>query len=143
VKDEAVIAEIARQGTVVSPTIVGSLASMEGTDRWRLRADLLRAIFEAGCRVVMSTDCGIPSTPHDDLALSMETLRRLTDLSPAAVMRLATSTSADLLGLPDRGVIATGKRADLIAVEGDPTSDLGALRRVRLVVRGGEVVSRR
>lgn len=142
VKDEVVIEEIARQGIVVSPTIVGSLAAMEGTERWSRRADLVRALFEAGCRVVMSTDCGIPSTPHEGLAGSMETLRRMSGLDPVAVLRLATSTSADLLGLPDRGVLEPGRRADLVAVEGDPTRDLGALQRVRLVVRGGEVVYR-
>lgn len=142
VKDDETIAEIARRGVVVSPTIVGSLASLEGTDRWRLRGELVRAIFDAGCKVVMSTDCGIPATPHEDLALSMETLRRLTNLPRAEVLRLATSTSAKHLGLGDRGVLAPGRRADLVAIAGDPTADLAALREVRLVVRAGEVVYR-
>ncbi|MDO9444247.1 MAG: amidohydrolase family protein, partial [Dehalococcoidia bacterium] len=56
--------------------------------------------------------------------------------------RRATSTSADLLGLPDRGVIQAGRRADLLVVEGDPTEDLAALQRVRLVVRAGSIVFR-
>lgn len=142
VKDDATIEAIARQGIVVSPTIVGSLASMEGTERWSLRADLVRSLFAAGCRVVMSTDCGIPNTPHEGLAASMETLRRMSGLAAVEVLRLATSTSADLLGLDDRGVVRASKRADLIAVEGDPTSDLEALQRVRLVMRGGQVVYR-
>ncbi|MCK9485834.1 MAG: amidohydrolase family protein [Dehalococcoidia bacterium] len=142
VKDEDLIAEIARRGIVVSPTIVGSLAAMEGTERWAMRANLVRALFEAGCRVVMSTDCGIPNTPHEGLAASMETLRRMSGQDPLAILRLTTSTSADLLGLADRGVLQPGRRADLLAVEGDPTRDLGALQRVRLVMRDGEVVYR-
>ncbi len=142
VKDDAVIEAIARQGIVVSPTIVGSLAAAEGTPRWALRAELTRALFQAGCRVVMSTDCGIPGTPHEGLATSMGTLQRLSGLSALEVLRLATSTSADLLGLADRGVLQAGKRADLVAVEGDPTQDLGALQRVRMVMRAGEVVYR-
>ncbi|MGE3960344.1 MAG: amidohydrolase family protein [Dehalococcoidia bacterium] len=140
--DDALIARIAAEGILVSPTITGGLASAEGTPRWDSRADVVRRIFRAGCRVVMSTDCGIPNTPHEDLAVSMGILQRMTDLAPVEVLKLATSTSAVHLGLPDRGVIAEGTRADLIVVEGDPTEDLGALRRVRAVVRAGELVHR-
>ena len=53
---------------------------------------------------------------------------------------LATSRSAELLDLPDRGVIAPGRLADLLVVEGDPTQDLSALSKVRMVVKSGEVV---
>ena len=55
-------------------------------------------------------------------------------------MTLATSTSAEHLDLPDRGVIAPGRRADLLVVDGDPTEDINALQRVRAVVLAGEVV---
>lgn len=140
--DDALIARIASEGILVSPTITGGLATAEGTPRWESRGDVVRRIFTAGCRVVMSTDCGIPNTPHEDLAVSMGILQRLTDLAPVEVLKLATSTSAVHLGLPDRGVIAEGTRADLIVVDGDPTEDLGALRRIRAVVRAGEVVYR-
>ncbi|MEZ4504141.1 MAG: amidohydrolase family protein, partial [Dehalococcoidia bacterium] len=63
VKDDAVIAEIARQGIIVSPTITGRLGTFRGQPRWTLRGELTRALFAAGCRVLMSTDCGIPNTP--------------------------------------------------------------------------------
>ncbi|MEX1023352.1 MAG: amidohydrolase family protein [Dehalococcoidia bacterium] len=142
VRDDALIAEIAARGIIVSPTIGGSLAAQEGTERWDLRADLCRALFAAGCRVLMSTDCGIPSTPHDALPASLVTLQRLAGLTPVEALRLATSTSATLLDLADRGTVAPGRRADLLVVEGDPTRDLAALQRVRLVVRAGEVVHR-
>ena len=51
----------------------------------------------------------------------------------------ATSGNARILRLDDRGSIRDGTLADLIAVEGDPTSDISALRRVRFVMKGGEV----
>lgn len=140
--DDALIARIAREGILVSPTITSGLGAAEGTPRWESRGDVVRRIFAAGCRVVMSTDCGIPNTPHEDLAVSMGILQRLADLAPVEVLKLATSTSAEHLGLPDRGVVAEGRRADLLVVEGDPTEDLGALRRVRAVVRAGELVYR-
>ena len=140
--DDALIARIAAEGILVSPTISGGLATAEGTPRWESRGDVVRRIFAAGCRVAMSTDCGIPNTPHEDLAISMHTLQRLVGLLPVEVLKLATSTSAVHLGLPDRGVIAEGTRADLLVVDGDPTEDIRALQRVRAVVRAGEVVFR-
>ncbi|MDP2327001.1 MAG: amidohydrolase family protein [Dehalococcoidia bacterium] len=142
VRDDALVAEIAAREIIVSPTVTGGLGAQQGTERWSLRADLTRALFAAGARVVMSTDCGIPNTPHEDLGRAIQTLQRLADIPPAEALRRATSTSAELLGLPDRGVIQAGRRADLLVVEGDPTEDLEALQRVRLVVRAGTVVFR-
>lgn len=138
VKDLAVIAEIARKGILVSPTISGRL--LHQPDRFPQRADLVRALFEAGCDIFMSTDCGIPGLPHDDLVRALRTMQEMTAQSPVEVLRLATSTSARLLRLPDRGCIAPGQRADLLVVEGDPTRDLEALERVRAVIAGGRLV---
>ena len=53
---------------------------------------------------------------------------------------MATSTSAELLDLADRGTLDVGRRGDLLVVDGDPTVDIAALQRVRLVVQAGEVV---
>ena len=90
----------------------------------------------------MSTDCGIPNTPHANLAQALQVIDELADLGPVETLKLATSTSARLLDLDDRGTIAPGQRADLLVVEGDPTEDLSTLERVRLVVSGGSVVYR-
>ena len=138
VKDLGVIAEIARKGILVSPTISGRL--IDQPDRFPQRADLVRALFEARCDIFMSTDCGIPGLPHNDLVRALRTMQAMTAQSAIEVLRLATSTSARLLRLPDRGTIAPGQRADLLVVEGDPTHDLGALERVRAVVAGGRLV---
>jgi imidazolonepropionase-like amidohydrolase len=140
VKDDAVILDIARRGIVVSPTITGRLATFRGEARWTLRSELTRALFDAGCAVLMSTDCGIPNTPHEQLARALAVMCELAELSPVATLKLATSTSAALLGLTDRGTIAPGRRADLLVVEGDPTSEIEALQRVRAVVAAGEIV---
>ncbi len=135
--DPAVIAEIANRGIIVSPTLSVGLLRQQGTERWDRRAALVSALLDAGVQLVMSTDCGIPGVPHAALWQGMEALRLASGLTPTQVLRLATSSSARLLGLPDRGTIAPGQRADLIAVAGDPLSDLAALGRARLVVAGG------
>ena len=88
----------------------------------------------------MSTDSGIPGVPHEALGGALRLLAEVADLSPVQALKLATSTSARLLGLDDRGVIAAGRRADLLVVEGDPTDDLRALDHLRLVVANGVVV---
>ncbi|MDA0271506.1 MAG: amidohydrolase family protein [Chloroflexi bacterium] len=142
VRDDATIAQIVEYGITVSPTVTGGLGALEGTERWELRADLMRALFAAGAQVVMSTDSGIPNTPHEDIGRAIRTLQRLAGITAAEALRRATSTSAELLHLPDRGVIAPGKRADLLVVDGDPTVEIEALQRVRLVVRAGDVVFR-
>jgi len=62
-------------------------------------------------------------------------------LSPLQAIQAATVHGAELLGLADRlGTVEPGKLADLVAVDGDPQADVGAMARVLFVMKGGEVV---
>jgi imidazolonepropionase-like amidohydrolase len=63
-------------------------------------------------------------------------------MTPLAAIRAATLNAADLLGVDDRGMIAPGKLADLIAVDGDPLTDVRVLEEVPFVMLGGKVISR-
>jgi imidazolonepropionase-like amidohydrolase len=58
-------------------------------------------------------------------------------LTPLEALRAATSTPARAFGLTDRGRIATGLRADLVLVEGDPTTDITRTRRIVAVWKRG------
>jgi imidazolonepropionase-like amidohydrolase len=75
---------------------------------------------------------------HGDNARELELLVGL-GMSPLAALRAATSVERARPRPRDRGRIAPGLLADLVAVDGDPTRDVGALRRVRLVLKGGAV----
>lgn len=138
--DPAITAMAVAKGIAVSPTISIGFRNWPDDGRKEARAAIIRDQFAQGAKFVMSTDCGIPGVPHEALAGAMQVLAELADLPPVEVLKLATSKAAELLGVPDRGVIAPGKRADLVVVEGDPVAGLEALERVRLVVKGGEVV---
>lgn len=62
-------------------------------------------------------------------------------MPPADVIRSTTVTAADVLGWSDRvGTLEAGRFADVIAVDGDPLADIGALKRVTFVMKGGTVV---
>ncbi|KOG51182.1 amidohydrolase [Streptomyces griseoflavus] len=69
---------------------------------------------------------------HAELALLVEA-----GLTPAEALTAATSAPAAHFGLGDRGVIAPGRRADLVLVTGDPTTDITATRSIEAVWRGG------
>ena len=60
-------------------------------------------------------------------------------MKPIDAIRTATLNAADLLGVTDRGVIAPGKLADLIAVPGNPLDDVKVLEQVSWVMKGGVV----
>jgi imidazolonepropionase-like amidohydrolase len=99
-----------------------------------------RRFVARGGRVVYGTDLGNQGPPP---GVDVAELRLLVEagLSPGQALAAATSVAATHLGLDDAGRIAPGARADLLLVDGDPMSDLGALERVRLVARGGWVAN--
>lgn len=96
----------------------------------------IKAAFEAGAKIAVGTDA--PAIPHGRNAEELVTLVQW-GLPPAAVLRAATVTAADLIGRSDLGRIAEGCLADIVAVPGDPLADIGVTREVNFVMKGGEV----
>lgn len=97
------------------------------------------ALYKVGVQIFAGTDSNLddPLTPasvpygtglHDELALLVDA-----GLTPMEALKSATSGPADYFGLHDRGVIDVGRCADLLLVEGDPTSNINDIRNVKTV----------
>ncbi|MGI8820982.1 MAG: amidohydrolase family protein [Chthoniobacterales bacterium] len=95
----------------------------------------MKAARAAGVTFAMGGDVGVFT--HGENALEMELLVREYGFTPLEVLRQATSGNASIFHLDDRGRIAPGLLADLVALEGDPTRDIAAVRRIKLVMKGG------
>jgi imidazolonepropionase-like amidohydrolase len=98
-----------------------------------------RLAMKAGVPICMGGDVGVYT--HGLNWLEMDAMQRA-GMSAAQVMIAATSGNARIFRLSDRGAIRPGLLADLVAVEGDPTRDVGAVRNVRIVIKGGQVVEK-
>jgi len=113
----------------------------KGTDpepaRMTEKRKTFKAALDAGVPICFGGDVGVYA--HGDNVRELELLVDYGMTAEQAVLA-ATSGNATILGLDDRGAIRAGLLADLIAVEGDPTKDIGALRRVKMVMKGGVVV---
>lgn len=111
-------------------------ASTERPD-YEIAREAARLLHDAGVPLLAGSDAPNPGTAHGasihrELFLLVEA-----GLSPMEALRSATSLPASRFGLDDRGVIAEGKRADLLLVEGDPTTDVTATRRIVRVWKAG------
>ena len=99
------------------------------------------AVKTKGLRTMIGSGVDGGPFPHGTQALEFELLVKRTGMTPAAALQAGTIVNARVMGWGDQiGSIAKGKFADLVAVPGDPTADITALQRVRLVMKGGKVV---
>ncbi|AZG45787.1 metal-dependent hydrolase family protein [Gordonia insulae] len=96
----------------------------------------VKKAYDAGVKIAVGTDA--PAIPHgknaDELVALVER-----GMSEAAVLRAATATAAELINVDDRGRLAEGLIADIIAVPGNPLSDITVTQDVRFVMKGGKV----
>ncbi|MGH9601994.1 MAG: amidohydrolase family protein [Terriglobales bacterium] len=150
--DEAAIAMLKQKGTYLVPQMylgVWTLSRaneigmpLEYQEKSRAvrkvaRENLSRAIA-AGVKIAYGTDAGV--YPHGENAKDLAEYVQM-GMTPLQALQSATLNAADLLGWSDRaGSIEPGKWADLIAVEGDPLTDITAMQRVNFVMKGGAVV---
>jgi imidazolonepropionase-like amidohydrolase len=126
------VTEMARRGGTLTPAQAAK--ALEVGPRMLAMA---RRAHEAGICVAFGTDSGV--SPHGQNARELELMVQA-GFSPAEALRSATVVAATHFGLESEiGTLAPGKAADLIAVRGDPLSDIAVMRDVRFVMRAGTV----
>ncbi|HET7203709.1 MAG TPA: amidohydrolase family protein [Steroidobacteraceae bacterium] len=148
--DDAGIAAMLEHGTYYVPTLstvngyVERLATnpeayspeVRAKVEWRIKVTgkSLERAAPRGVKIAFGTDAGV--SKHGRNADEFELMVRH-GMGPAAAIQAATVNAAGLLGLADVGSLEPGKRADLIAVDGDPLVDVTVLKRVPFVMKDG------
>jgi imidazolonepropionase-like amidohydrolase len=96
---------------------------------------LLKALHDAGVTIIPGTDALAGYMLHHELELYVRA-----GIPAPEVLRMATLTSATVMGAnKDRGVIAAGKLADMILVDGDPTKNIRDLDNTTTVIKSGQI----
>ena len=154
VMDDEIVRTMVRQGTYYVPTLStvnGYLERLAANPNayapdvkaqidWRIgiTGKSLQKAYPAGVRIAFGTDAGV--SKHGRNADEFELMVKY-GMPPVEALKAATVNAADLLGLSqDIGTFEPGKSADLIAVAGDPLSDVRVLKAVAFVMARGEVV---
>lgn len=109
----------------------------------QLRFESTRRMIAAGVKMIAGTDAGLSLCPFEDFSLLFTTFEKEFGMSKMDILLSATKVPAEAHGLADRiGTVEVGKVADLVLLNGDPTVDLGAYRKVSAVLRSGRLVAR-
>jgi imidazolonepropionase-like amidohydrolase len=153
--DEPTIRFMAERATTYVPTILVTRCEDYyrdvGAPEWLIERALgagpvhwraLELAVEHGVRIAVGTDM-LPGEPYEETTATVRELEHYVEagLTPAQALAAATTVPAAWLGAAgELGAVRAGAHADLIAVDGDPVQDISALRRLRLVVKAGEIV---
>jgi hypothetical protein len=129
------IAELAAARKVFWTPTLAVIAARESSREAALAC--VRSLHEAGVTILAGTDVPNPGTAHGESLHTEMALLVRAGLTPAQALEAATSAPAAAYGLDDRGLIAPGKRADLMLLAADPTRDIAATRNIAAIWKGG------
>ena len=154
--DRPTLRKMKEHGTWLVPTIVVSQPATEpffkaiGSPPWYLERrnsagrahwKALQTAIEEGVNIALGTD-QLPHEPNDGTTATVREAQYYVEagMTPLQALRSATIEPARLLEAEDEiGSLETGKYADIVAVDKDPTADIKALRNILLVMKGGKV----
>jgi imidazolonepropionase-like amidohydrolase len=138
------------RNVALCPTLAASEAYARYFEKWDGREPAPESVQEnrrsfqlamkAGVPICMGGDVGVYA--HGENWLEMGAMQRA-GMPASDVLAAATSGNARIFRLADRGRVRQGLLADLVAVDGDPSRDVSAVRNVELVIKGGKIVRTR
>ena len=135
------------RGVALCATIAASEAYARYFEHWDGREPAPESVQQNRRSFALATKAGVPICMGGDVGvythgqnwLEMDAMQRA-GMPAAQVLIAATSGNAKIFRLSDRGQVKPGLLADLVAVDGDPTRDVSAVRHVRMVMKGGKVI---
>jgi imidazolonepropionase-like amidohydrolase len=145
--DDEALRMMRERGTYLVPTLsvrsgiaeskFPPLVQQKADAALKAQDDLVHRALSYGVKIALGTDAAV--YPHGDNALEFVLLVK-DGMSPAQALRAGTSVDAELLGLSSKiGTLESGKQADIVAVPGDPMTDIRATQSVIFVMRGGHI----
>ena len=139
-----------KKGTFLTPTLMASEWIMGKLDNYPpalqakakaaylARSEMFRNAVKMGIKISFGTDAAV--FPHGQNAKEFKLMVDL-GMNPIDALKSATANDADLLGVAQKvGTLEKGKLADVIAMLGDPTSDITATERVSFVMKEGKII---
>src|SRR5213080_1166127 len=139
-----------KKGTYLVPTLMATEYIMSKIDSYppalqakaraagAARSEMFRNAVKIGVKIALGTDAGV--FPHGDNAKEFALMVGL-GMQPIDALRSGTSNDADLLGIGQAvGTLEKGKRADIVAMPGDPTADITATEHISFVMKDGKII---
>ena len=148
--DDEAVAMATQAGTYVVPTMQMNQEDLRSVERGELSGSparklsrdhdeviaAQRRVAASEVKIAFGTDCGF--IPFDDGVNEFQAMTRA-GLSNVRALKAATGVAAEMLDRSDLGVLEAGRRADIVAMPGDPTLDVTATTEVDFVMSGGSV----
>jgi imidazolonepropionase-like amidohydrolase len=138
------------KGTFLTPTLMATEWIMSKIDNYPLplqakaraaaaaRSEMFRNAVKMGIKISFGTDAAV--FPHGQNAKEFKVMVDL-GMAPIDALKSATSSDAELLGVAQKlGTLEKGKLADIVAMPGDPTTDITATERVSFVMKEGRII---
>lgn len=138
------------KGTYLTPTLMASEWIMGNMSKYppalqekakaafNARTEMFRKAVKMGVKISFGTDAAV--FPHGQNAKEFKLMVDL-GMPPIEALRSATGTTAELFGIAQKvGTLEKGKLADIVAVPGDPTTDITATERVSFVMKEGKII---
>ena len=139
-----------KKGTFLTPTLMASDWIMSKIDNYPLalqvkakaataaRSEMFRNAVKMGIKISFGTDAAV--YPHGQNAKEFKLMVDL-GMTPIDALKSATANDADLLGIAQKvGTLEKGKLADIVAMPGDPTSDITETEHVSFVMKEGKII---